>query len=505
MPHLIPLLASVALAAIIPHAPETGRNLGRVFGPDCGPDDLVSTQFAVTWHTFPGTSIFVIGDGEHLGSWDPLAAVKLEPGSYPAWRAEIGLPAGEVLSFKYAARRDSPEELEDPENIELEGGALRWVAVEGERPSGERRLYYHSGWTEPTVLWRSGGGPDWEEELPLERQGPGRAPGEWLYAVDGVGRVCAEVEWIFTDGASGRDYAPGGVPYRSRVPRALVQDGAVYDYSPAASVTPSRIEIHPDFDSVFLPDDRDIRVYLPRGYDDHPWRAYPVLYMHDGQNIFFPGGPFGCWYAEETADEEIGHARMRETIVVGIDNTAARLWEYMPPEDGGLGDLYLRLLGEELKPYIDATYRTRPGAEDTGVLGSSLGGLISLYIGWERPELFGRVGAMSPSLWLDSLVERVELEPRREGRYWLDSGTAGPSNDSMWDTYNARDGMLRNGYVLGADLEHFLDLGAMHNEAAWAARLWRPFDYLLPGSDGSNGFYGPQAVVAPVPLRGLLP
>ncbi len=178
------------------------------------------------------------------------------------------------------------------------------------------------------------------------------------------------VEWptapgnsIFVLGESGflRDWNPVEAlklepgAYPTWLDLALVQDGGVFDYSPAGEVSDSRIEIHRNFPTQELRFDRDIRVYLPRGYDEHADRSYAVLYMHDGQNIFYPGGPFGSWNAEITADEEIGRGRVRETIIVGIDNTPDRLQEYIPPEDGGWGDRYLGFVTDELKPFVDGT------------------------------------------------------------------------------------------------------------------------------------------------------
>lgn len=467
--------------------------------PCAGP--LVPVEFEVEWPTAIGTSVFVLGEGEALGAWEPLRAIKLEPGDYPTWRLQMGLPAGDRLTYRFATRRDDPESLEDPGNIVFEPGSKRFVHVPGDPAPrrDERRLYYHSGWSRPTVLWRDPGDFFWDAEIVLTRVGAGRRAGEWLWMADGVGDVCGEVEWAFTDGGTGRDWAPDGGAYRSSLPVALVQSGQVFSYFPGAQISPSQIVIVEDFRSKYLRYDRDLRIYLPRGYDEQPGRRYPVLYMHDGQNIYRPGGPFGTWAVEETADEEIGHGRVRELIIVGIDNTPARMNEYIPPEDGGTGDDYLQFCVEELLPYVNANFRTRDEPEDTGMSGSSLGGLISIYFGWERPDVFGRVGALSPSLWLDSLVGRLESEPRRSGRWWLDSGNAGPSNDGMWGTWNTRDGMFRNGYTLHDDLEHFIDYGAQHNEAAWRGRFWKVLNYLYPVSDDPGGFGGPQRRIGAAP------
>ena len=156
---------------------------------------------------------------------------------------------------------------------------------------------------------------------------------------------------------------------------------------------------HEQFHSEFLDHDRDILVFLPPGYDDGPspdgketgadpslGRRYPVLYMHDGQNLFEPDTAFQKgehWRVGETATGLIEAGRIEPLIIVGIYNTGeARLDEYTPTDDvrlgGGHADDYGRMIIEELKPLIDREYRTRTGAADTGVAGSSLGGLVSL-------------------------------------------------------------------------------------------------------------------------------
>jgi predicted alpha/beta superfamily hydrolase len=151
-----------------------------------------------------------------------------------------------------------------------------------------------------------------------------------------------------------------------------------------------------------LENQRDILVYLPPSYESES-RRYPVLYLHDGQNLFDAATSFaGEWQVDETM-EALSEEGL-EAVVVGIPNAgAARLDEYSPFHEenygGGLGDQYLAFITQAVKPLIDTDYRTLPGREHTGIMGSSMGGLISLYAFFRHPEVFGFAGALSPSFW----------------------------------------------------------------------------------------------------------
>lgn len=230
---------------------------------------------------------------------------------------------------------------------------------------------------------------------------------------------------------------------------------------------------------------RDITVFLPEGYDADAERRYPVLYMHDGQNLFSAEqAAFGVeWGVDETVELLLADDAIEPLIVVGIDNTADRIADYTPTVDseygGGDGAAYVAWLVETVKPAIDALFRTRCEAEHTGLMGSSLGGLISLYAALAQPGVFGRVGVVSPSLWWDGerlLGELEAYEGPMPTRLWLDMGTAeGESNGDL--TINvarvraARDRALARGLVLGEDLGYLEAVGGAHNEAAWRARL----------------------------------
>src|SRR6266699_1445032 len=168
------------------------------------------------------------------------------------------------------------------------------------------------------------------------------------------------------------------------------------------------IRVHKNFHSTILNNDRDVIVYLPPGYQAGLKRRYAVLYLHDGQNLFdgatsfIPGQE---WRVDETAQRLIAAGKIEPLIIVGVYNTGKdRINEYTPAEDpkyklGGKADLYGRMLVEELKPFIDSHYRTKRDAKSTGLGGSSLGGLVSLYLSLKYSNVFGRAAVVSPSVW----------------------------------------------------------------------------------------------------------
>jgi predicted alpha/beta superfamily hydrolase len=244
------------------------------------------------------------------------------------------------------------------------------------------------------------------------------------------------------------------------------------------------------FHSRFLPDHRDIEVYLPEAYISEPTRRFPVFYLHDGQNLFDGRTsylPEHTWQAHTTADRLTREGRIEPLILVGINNTGLRrVAEYTPTRDprlrGGDGDRYGRLLVEELKPLIDRTFRTLPGTAHTGLGGSSLGGLISLYLGFSYPEVFGKLAVLSPSLWWDnrSILRTVsEGRVRPELRLWLDMGTA-EGLRHLRDTDLLHRRLLDRGWRDGVDLQYLRVPNGLHNEDAWAARFDQVLRFLFP-------------------------
>jgi predicted alpha/beta superfamily hydrolase len=278
----------------------------------------------------------------------------------------------------------------------------------------------------------------------------------------------------------------------SRGPNYHVEPGQTVDAWPHFTTVQGQVvKLIASFHSTHLPDDRAIWAYLPPSYDENTRATFPVLYMHDAQNLFDPATSFTGveWGVDETLDAAAEDGSIRETIVIGLENTAARMYEYTPTRDatvgdGGGADLYLALIADELKPVVDGMLRTRPERGETGIMGSSLGGLVSAYAGLKRPEIFGRVGAMSPSTWWDSLVIIGDVTAskgaaQRSAPLYVDSGDSGTGNDDVTDTDTLATTYLSVGYVEGTTFHHVVQPGGQHSETYWAQRLPGALQFLL--------------------------
>jgi predicted alpha/beta superfamily hydrolase len=255
------------------------------------------------------------------------------------------------------------------------------------------------------------------------------------------------------------------------------------------------IQQHRAFPSKILKNRRDILVYLPPDYRRFSTRRYPVLYLHDGQNVFDAATAFAGveWGVDDTAQQLIRKKLIEPLIIVAIANTGEdRIHEYAPtpaPIDPpkrkrskGLLRSYGRFLIEEVKPFIDRKYRTRREAEFTGLGGSSLGGLATLALGLWFPNYFTRLAVLSPSVWWDDcaiydIVDEIDETARSPLKIWLDTGTHEPG----WErAANLRDRLIEKGWRLHDDL-HYLEVeGAGHSEGAWAARIDPVLRFLFP-------------------------
>jgi len=268
---------------------------------------------------------------------------------------------------------------------------------------------------------------------------------------------------------------------------------------------------------------RGLSIWLPPGYETGT-QNYPVVYAMDGQNLFEPGLSYigEEWGLDEAMERLIAGDQVRPAIIVGVWNTPLRAPEYGPqgvielladPQQNTvheswqsdlLGNAYLSFLTDELKPHIDANYRTLSGPENTLIMGSSMGGLISFYALAERPDIFGAGAGLSTHwpiyadnsfsdparaeewrtsvlpVW-QSYIDQSALSPESQ-RVWLDHGTI--NLDSLYPPYQQaiNDMLTEKGFTLGFDFESREYEGADHNEIAWRERLDDPLMFLLGSS-----------------------
>ncbi len=248
---------------------------------------------------------------------------------------------------------------------------------------------------------------------------------------------------------------------------------------------------------------RNVDVWLPPDYDADNGRRYPVLYMHDGQNLFDPATSYGGvdWGVDETMTRLIENGEIRPAIVVGIWNSPRRREEYMPQravrdrvrfnvpgsEDKAAADIisdrYLAFLVDELRPFIDTHFRTMTGRQDTYVMGSSMGGLVSQYAMSRYPDVYGGAGCVSThwpagdGIALEDFA--AYLPDPATHRYYFDYGTA--TLDAGYEPYQRRaDEILRRaGYIEGDNWITLRFEGAEHSERSWRLRVDRPLVFLI--------------------------
>ena len=281
--------------------------------------------------------------------------------------------------------------------------------------------------------------------------------------------------------------------------------------------------------SRFLRANRGIHIYLPASYDKEPSHRYPVLYLHDGQNVFTSAGMniafgWGNWSLDTTADQLVRGGKMQEIIMVGVDNSVARTNEY----SGRLSQAqsadstnapaastptafenYADFLIQELKPKIDREYRTKSDAANTGVMGSSAGGICSVVLAWEHPDVFGKVGSLSGwfaadgTNFLNAVLRSYHSKPKTF-RVYFDSGVKDflGGDDGAALTAQAVAEFKRIGW--SSELNYYVDprpltsaelettglrrdkwpeaQRSQHNEFYWRRRAWRALMFLFPAS-----------------------
>ena len=479
--------------------------------------DREIVSFSITQDVGLGTSMYVVGSAEALGNWTPTGGVKLRWTSGNVWTGQAALPAGVTTEYKYVWRSTATNRICDnnnatwmPDVSPTQQNLLVSVPAAPAAPYAGKTVFYLTGWTNPAIVYTSGSDTNFYA-APLTRIGFGRTTNEFLYRVDGIGQPGRPIQFVMTDNQGNYDRAifPSGVgfngtDYLTPLDFFHLQDGQIFDYQPPATVDAPSYFVTTVFSTVAGVLPRTNRIWLPRGYAQNTWKRYPVLYMHDGQNLFTGSYVAGfssanSWAADSAALREIHQGRMRECIIVGMDNTTQRQWEYMPTGDrysdttpNGIGWDYLRFVLDNVKPTLDFNFRTLPDWRNTAIMGSSLGGIISIYFGYET-NVFGVVGAMSPGFGrATNYASAFAAKSRRPLRVYIDTGTneglvGQPPGASYWEpVLRGYDGLLVHGYAPGLDLLWNPGCGQIHTEAAWGDRLPGAFRFLFPPGDEPN-------------------
>ena len=482
---------------------------------------LKPVDFVITNDVGFGNEVCVTGAHPLLGGGDPLRAPKLAWNPGNVWRGTIALPAGETVSYRFIRRDFSTANWGSASNAVALGDELTVnVPAHAPAPWPGKTLFLHSTWPQANLYYRDlTGGGSWTTEA-MNTIGPGRSAGEKLFRVEVPLAPGAEMEFVFNDGtnwinapAPPLNTAQGAAPaipvpyqglsgpfnFRTTLDQFLVQDGNVFNYQPPAIVSaPQTITTNVGSTVANIPG-RPIRILLPRGYNENVWKKYPVLYFHDGQNVFVPGGPFGTWDADRIASYETSQGRMREAIVVAIPNGndygSNRLEEYLPDGDvisnyagssyAGKAAAYARWLLDNVMPTLDFNFRTMGDAANTLTAGSSMGGLVSDYLGVTRGNRFGTVGIFSPAYWAADNYMAARTVGAGSARAFLSMGTAesstGESSSNVYwqDAVSSYGTYVRGGQAVNADVLFTGVAGGLHNEPAWARLLPQFFAWAL--------------------------
>ncbi len=381
----------------------------------------VAQTFSITSDVGFGNSVCVVGNHADLGNWDVTKSIKLRwtPGNN--WTGSIGVQAGTALQYKFIRRATGAANICDTANSS-DLGPIQTLNIpsQPDAPYLGKTILYYSSWTRAYILYRDG--TQWITRE-MTRIGAGRFAGENQFRLTGIGAAGETIEFVPNDNNNHYDNPPGGGNYITDLDAFIVQDGGVFNYQSAASVSAPNIV-----------------------------------------------------------------SRQIQSSYSGIPARGIRI--YLPPTDSsggnpGLANQYRDFVINNVRPTIDTEFRTLNDRANTLTAGSSMGGLVSLYMGRES-NTFGKIGILSPAFWTaPNYMNQFALGSKISQRTYIDMGTA--EGGSQWpDVLNAYDIFLKQGYAPNSDLRFIPGCGDGHNEAAWKRRLPEVFHYLLNVWDEPN-------------------
>jgi predicted alpha/beta superfamily hydrolase len=486
----------------------------------------IPVQFSITQDVGAGNEVFVSGTQPDFtsGGIQPWG-VKLHWSTGNVWSGSIAIEAGAQVVYTFVTHAISTSGYCSGNSTALGSPINLTVPSAASPPYDGKFIRYFSSWGSANLQYHDITQNGAWTQVSMQRVGPGRSAGESIFEVGGVSASADEIEFVFNDGNGHYDNAPappqntpqGAAPavpvpyqsltppynYRTRLDVFVVQDGQLYDYDPPSTVSlPTITTVFVNSTVSGIPG-RNIHVFLPRGYVQNTNRRYPVVYFHDGQNVFFPGGTYGTWDADRIATYETSQGLMRESILVAIDNGndygSDRAIEYIPPGDQlpgyppGTADKYVQFLRDNVLPTLDYNYRTlnqpgqppQPAADITA--GSSLGGLLTAYMGMTNSSVFGQIGVFSPAFWAgpNFIANILDPAPKFPLTIYMDIGSSESSSsqsssDTYWlDAWGVYNTWISDDYAVNSELLMYPKCGAVHNEAAWSARLPTFFQFVL--------------------------
>ncbi|MBI3006253.1 MAG: histidine kinase [Ignavibacteriales bacterium] len=310
------------------------------------------------------------------------------------------------------------------------------------------------------------------------------------WSITGLFSSRTALEYKITRGSWNRQavYSEGVVPGNFKL--IVLRDTTVIvrpiawsdSFLPSASGITGTVRYHRSIKGEGLRYERDVIVWLPPSYNNVEARRYPVLYVHDGQNVFDPSTSYigYDWKVDEVTDSLIQAGKIQEIITVAVNNSPDRVPEY---SDSDVGRNYAKFVVQQLKPFIDKTYRTKTDASNTGIMGSSMGGLASFLFVWWYPDVFSKAGCLSSAFLFDDdkILKEVRSYngPKKAIRVYMDCGGAGMEAQLKNGMDEMRETLLKKGHNEGVDFEYFYDEHAEHNERAWSERVWRPLMFMF--------------------------
>lgn len=450
-------------------------------------------------------AVYLLGDLPELGGGDIARSVKMVSDDGVHWRVSVSLPVGRGYQYQFYERlwpfpleADNGDPIREPVIVEAVELPLR--------PSG-KVFYAHSSFDAPVIHWRQDDGAF--EKAAMREVGEGRSAEEKRWEAGPFGESQAAVEFFLTNSDESKREPEGDGTYQTPLEVGFLQDGELFTYVPASSVSEARRDYEvlegnyssTRISSEVLGEDYEYRVFLPRGYEEHTERSYPVVYLQDGYAAWDSGEP--CDPDGEITAELVRQGQVGEMIYVavaslvdsGCERRARRARDYIPPgsvgsdpecgSTDGEADRYVAFLVDELKPMIDEEYRTRPGAEDTFTTGVSYGGIAAFYMAWDHADTFSAGGVQSiGTAGTFPYFDRIVDDPKPSARIYLDASHWGEL-DVFNQALSIRDDLLgrtEDAFAIEDDLRYLAGESTGHSYQASGTRWPAMLSFFYPGS-----------------------